>query len=73
MKKVIIIGLVFAGFGLTSCMKQQIAPVSQETGDVPVWEKVLNDDEEDDNTKPPTGDDGNEITDPNNDPDGNKK
>jgi hypothetical protein len=38
-----------------------------------VWTKALNDEDEDDNTKPPTGDDGNEITDPNNDPDGNKK
>ncbi len=73
MKRVIIISLVFAGFGMTSCSKQQISPVSQDTVDVPVWEKVLNEEDEEDNTKPSTGDDGNEITDPNNDPDGNKK
>ena len=69
MKKVVIIALVYAGFGLSSCSKQQVAPVSQEDVDVPVWAKDF--DEDDDNTKPPVDDNG--ITDPNNDPDGNKK
>jgi len=70
MKKVIIIGLVFAGFGLASCSKQQIAPVSHGVDNIPSWEKDLRGD--DDNAKPQTDDDD-EITDPNNDPDGNKK
>lgn len=73
MKKIFVIAFVFAGVALTSCSKEQISPVSQDSSDLPVWEKALNDGEDEDNTKPTHGDDGNEITDPNNDPDGNKK
>lgn len=73
MKKIFVIAFVFAGVTLTSCSKEQISPVSQDSSDLPVWEKALNDGEDEDNTKPTHGGDGNEITDPNNDPDGNKK
>lgn len=73
MKKLYVIAVVFAGLTLASCSKEQISPVAQDTNDVPVWEKALNDEDDEDNTKPTSGDQGNEITDPNNDPDGNKK
>jgi len=73
MRKIFIIIIVMAVSGLTSCSKQQITPVAQDASNIPVWEKTLNDEDDDDNTKPSPGDDGNEITDPNNDPDGNKK
>lgn len=73
MKKVLIIAFVFAGLTLVSCNKVDIAPVSQDSSELPVWEKALNDEEDEDNTKPTSGEHGNDITDPNNDPDGNKK
>lgn len=75
MKRLLIIALVFTGVALVSCSKKQIVPVADESMVVPTWEKALNDDEGDDNdhTKPSSGSGGTEITDPNNDPDGNKK
>lgn len=72
MKKLLIIAFVFAGLTLVSCNKADIVPVSEDSNDLPVWNKMMNDDE-DDNTKPTTGELGSDITDPNNDPDGNKK
>ena len=68
MKRIIFITLVFAGVGLTSCSKIEVSPLEQGDVHMPVWEKDL--DDENENPKPPLDD--NEITDPNNDPDGNK-
>ena len=68
MKRIVFIAFVFAGVGLTSCSKQEVSPLDRADSDMPVWEKDLDDENEE--PKPPMDD--NEITDPNNDPDGNK-
>lgn len=76
MKRILYIGLVIFGFTVVSCQKQDIVPVASDSVEVPEWQKALSEDDSNDDDNPVVNhDDDNSgaITDPNNDPDGNKR
>lgn len=77
MKKLVIISLAVFGLGIVSCQKQDIAPNSGETMELPVWEESArhgDSDASDDNEgggigaiTDPNDENDNPITDPNDD------
>ena len=80
MNRILYISIAIIGLVLVSCSKQEIAPNSTNTLEVPTWSDERSTESEGDDTHvdDPTIDDANDngnddgaITDPNNDPDGN--
>ena len=79
MKKILYIFAVIFGLSVVSCQKQDIKPIADNGVEIPTWESSQRsgDTDEDDidthgNTNSDSGSSsGHDITDPNNDPDGN--
>ena len=73
MSKIFYISAIIIGLGFISCNKQNRCPNDEDDRQAPSWDctdKSVND--EGDITIDGNIDDGNPITDPNNDPDGKK-
>ena len=68
MKKVIYIGVVFFGLLASSCQKQEIVPNVESNGDVPQWNRSL----DNGNGIVPEGE-GSGIVDPNGEDDGSDR
>lgn len=79
MKRIIIISLTVIGLGFVSCQKENIAPNSSDSVELPTWESARSGDDDDDSeggddtigaiTDPNEDQDAPPITDPNDDQD----
>jgi hypothetical protein len=69
MKRIVYISFILAGMAVVSCSKEQIRPIADSTGEVPVWKSSKSSTDDSNSTTGGTG----TITDPNNDRDENSR